>query len=90
MVVVNQLRRQWNIISRTTGWFALKRVTATAVVAVVSTFAQDVIDLVLKSFERQGWAVLVSFAGVIEHDVQDHFDASSMQFLDTIVLNSFT
>ena len=40
---------------------------------------QDIIDLILKSLEGQNGASLVSFARVIEHDIENDFDTRLVQ-----------
>ena len=67
------------------GMVPIDRVAASAVVRVVLAFAEDVVDLVLKTFERERGAFLVAFAGVVEDDVEDDFDAGGMKCLDHLL-----
>ena len=42
---------------------------------------QEVVSAVIDAFEREGWSQLIAFIGVIEDDIQNHFDAGAMEGL---------
>ena len=59
---------------------AVERVAAARVVAIrPAAVLQHVVDLIFQSLEAERRAVLVSFGGVVEHDVENHLDARPMQ-----------
>ena len=62
---------------------AVKGVSAACVVVVIVLVAIDqvVVVQVVKPAEREGRALMVAFIGVVEHNVQDHFDPSLVQRL---------
>ena len=60
----------------------VESVAGAAVVGVAgSVRLQDVIGFVFNSAEAQPRPVLVAFGGVVEHDVQNHFQAGAMEGL---------
>ncbi len=63
----------------------VQSVAATAVVGKVLTLTEDVIDLVFQSLEGQRRSLFVAFAGVIEDDVQDHFDTGGVKRFDHLL-----
>ena len=68
---------------------AVDRVAAAGVVLVVAAaVAQHVVDAVLQPLEAERRAELVAFAGVVEDDVENHFDARLRAGPCTICLNS--
>ena len=69
---------------------AVDRVAAAGIVFVVRAAAfQHVVDLVLQPLEAERGAQFVAFGRVIEHHVENDFDARLVQAL-TICLNSLT
>ena len=62
---------------------AVEGVSAACVVVVIVLVAIDqvVVVQVIKPTEREGRALMVAFVGVVEHNVQDHFDAGLVQRL---------
>ena len=85
VIVVNPVSQTMKNHLANNRMIAVDRVAAATVVTVMLAFAQDVVDLVFQSFERQRRTIFVAFAGVIEHDVQDHFDAGAVQRLDHLL-----
>ena len=69
---------------RTTGWLALS-VLPVAVVGVMGAVRfEDVVSLVLEAAKTQRRTGLAAFGGVVEHNIEDHFDAGAMQRLDEV------
>ena len=62
---------------------AVDGVAAAGVVAVrAAAVVEHVVDAVFQALEAERRAVLVPFGGVIEHDVENHFDAGLVQGAD--------
>ncbi len=58
---------------------SIEGIAATTVIAVVLALTEHVIDLIFQPFERKCWSLLITFAGVVEHNIKDDFDPGSMQ-----------
>ena len=63
---------------------AIERVAAAGVIEITAVGAEHVIKLVVQSAERIGPAAIVAFAGVVEDDVEDHFDPGRVKRLDHV------
>ena len=64
---------------------AVHRVAAAGVVLVGAVVVEHVVDAVLQALEAERRAVLVAFGRVIEHDVENHFDAGGVQLADHLL-----
>ncbi len=53
---------------------AVHCIAASGIIGITAFFVQHIIDAVIQSTERDGRSVSVSFAAVIEYDIQNHFD----------------
>src|SRR4029078_4733050 len=61
---------------------AVESIAAAAEVVVKALRRKHVIGLIVQTAERDGRTVLVAFSRVIEHDVENDFDAVAMQLVD--------
>ena len=64
---------------------AVDRVAAAGVVLVAAVVGQHVIDFVFQALEAERGAVLVALGRVVEHDVENHFDAGGVQLADHLL-----
>ena len=61
---------------------AVQSIAAAAEIVIVPIRRQHIINLIVKSFETKCGTFFISLRGVIEHNVQDHFDPILMQLPD--------
>ena len=65
---------------------AVHRVAASGVVQVLAGLGiEDVVGRVVDAAKRPGWPVLVALGGVVEHHVEDDFDAGLVHRLDELL-----
>ena len=63
----------------------VERVAGAAEIGVAgAVWLEDVVSAVVQSPETQRWAAMVAFRGVIEHHVENDFDARPVQRLDHV------
>ena len=61
---------------------AVERVAAAAEIIIPAIRCEHVIDIIIKSLEGKERAVFITFAGMIEHYVQNNFNTVIMKLLD--------
>ena len=64
---------------------AVHRVAAAGVVAVRAVVVEHVVDAVLEALEAERGAGFVAFGRVVEHDVENDFDAGGVQLADHLL-----
>ena len=67
------------------GVIAVQRVSTTAEVEVVAIRSQHVVGLVVDTSVGDIRAVFVTFCCMVEHHVENHFNAVGMQLLDQVL-----
>ena len=59
-------------------------IPAAAEIVIFSLRGKHIINIIVKTFEREARTELISLCGMVEHDIKDHFYSVIVQFLDHI------
>ena len=66
------------------GMIAVQRIPAPAEIIIVPVRGEHIVDIVVKTFEGKARAQLIALGGVVEYDIQDHFDPVVMELFDHV------
>ncbi len=68
------------------GVIAVDRISTPGIIFIVPFVVfQHVVNRILKPFKAQDWSTVVSFAGMVEDDIQDDFNSCFMQGLNHLL-----
>src|SRR5437867_5616050 len=64
---------------------SFERISGAAVIDIARTIlVENVIRAIVQATQTQGWAVMITFYCVVEHNVEDHLDTSPVQHLNHV------
>jgi hypothetical protein len=67
------------------GLIGVQRISGAAVIGIARTILiENVISAVVQATETQSWAVMVTFGGVVEHNVENHLYTCPVQRLNHV------
>ena len=70
---------------------AVQRIAAAAEIVIISFRCEHIINLVVKTFETEGFSQFISFGSMVEYDIEDNFDPVLMKITDQFLqFSSFT
>ena len=64
---------------------AVQGIARTAEIEVIPLRGEHVVGPVVQALERQGGSVLIALGGVVEHHIENHLDAGTVQLLDQLL-----
>ncbi len=86
MIVVNPVTQAMKNHLANDRMIAVDRVSATGIIFVIAlVILQHVVDRIFQSLEAEHWSPLIAFAGVVEHDIENDFDARFVERFDHLL-----